>query len=101
MLETLALASLAVAAVSAQANANTATQASAVYAARATAVTSQQTSNVAGCAFDRFVTIWLENTDYTMAAGDPNLAWLATQGITLENYFGGGSSSNAASSPSV
>ncbi|KAK1817890.1 hypothetical protein LTR12_007642, partial [Friedmanniomyces endolithicus] len=22
------------------------------------------------------------------AAGDPNLAWLAQKGITLENYFG-------------
>ncbi|KAA8893303.1 acid phosphatase [Sphaerosporella brunnea] len=42
---------------------------------------------VPGKAFDRFVTIWLENTDYDKAAGDPNLAWLATKGITLTNYF--------------
>jgi hypothetical protein len=32
--------------------------------------------------------IWLENTDYTMAVADPNLAYLATLGITLTNYFG-------------
>lgn len=35
------------------------------------------------------MTIWLENTDYSKAAGDPNLAYLASKGITLENYFGG------------
>lgn len=29
-----------------------------------------------------------ENTDFTKAAGDPNLAWLASKGITLDNYFG-------------
>lgn len=41
-----------------------------------------------GAFFDRFAVIFLENTDYAMAAGDPNLSWLATQGITLTNYFG-------------
>lgn len=30
----------------------------------------------------------LENTDYDKAAGDPNMAWLASQGITLSNYYG-------------
>jgi hypothetical protein len=48
----------------------TATGASAVAAARATALTESPTSNVAGKTFDRFVTIWLENTDYSAAAGD-------------------------------
>jgi acid phosphatase len=28
------------------------------------------TSSVSGKAFNRFVTIWLENTDYSKAAGD-------------------------------
>ncbi|KAF8241983.1 acid phosphatase [Wilcoxina mikolae CBS 423.85] len=46
------------------------------------------TSSVSGKAFNRFVTIWLENTDYSKAAGDPNLRWLASRGITLSNYFG-------------
>jgi acid phosphatase len=42
---------------------------------------------VQGKAFDRFAIIWLENTDYDLAAGDPNLAWLAKKGISLTNYF--------------
>ncbi|KAL7267788.1 hypothetical protein RUND412_009610 [Rhizina undulata] len=49
--------------------------------------TRSPTSHVKGTAFDRFVTIWLENTDYDKAVGDPNLAYLATKGITLSNYF--------------
>ncbi|KAK4940637.1 hypothetical protein LTR10_019267 [Elasticomyces elasticus] len=32
-------------------------------------------------------TVWLENIDFQSAAGDPNMAWLATQGITLSNYY--------------
>ncbi|CAN8104244.1 unnamed protein product [Discula destructiva] len=43
---------------------------------------------VKGKTFDRIAVVWLENTDYDLAAGDPNLAWLAEKGITLENYFG-------------
>lgn len=66
----------------------TATSASDVYAAQATAITRSPTSHVPGKAFDRIAIIWLENTDYTMAAGDPNLAALAKKGITLSNYFG-------------
>lgn len=31
---------------------------------------SSPTSNVTGLYFDRFITIWLENTDYEKAAGD-------------------------------
>ena len=71
-----------------QPNLYTATAASSVYDAQATAKTSSPTSKVPGRVFDRFVVIWLENTDYDKAAGDPNLAWLAQQGITLSNYFG-------------
>jgi hypothetical protein len=68
---------------------NTATATGAVYSAQATAANyNGATTNVKGKAFDRFVTIWLENTDFSKAAEDPNLAWLATKGITLNNYFG-------------
>ncbi|KAK7733308.1 hypothetical protein SLS53_008205 [Cytospora paraplurivora] len=65
----------------------TATSTADVYAAQATAKTLSPVSNVPGKAFDRFVIIWNENTDYDLAIGDPNLAWLAKKGITLENYF--------------
>ncbi|KAL7627211.1 hypothetical protein AAE478_003987 [Parahypoxylon ruwenzoriense] len=67
-------------------NTYTATATSDVEKARATAKTLSPTSNVKGKAFDRFAIIWLENTDYDMALGDPNLAWLASRGITLSNY---------------
>lgn len=69
-------------------NIYTATAAAAVATAQATAKSASPTSNVPGKAFNRFVTIWLENTDYTTAAQDPNMAWIASQGITLSNYFG-------------
>lgn len=49
--------------------------------------TRSPTSAVAGKSFNRFVTIWLENTDYDKAAGDPSLLWVASKGITLANYF--------------
>ncbi|KAI9854376.1 MAG: hypothetical protein M1830_006535 [Pleopsidium flavum] len=49
---------------------NTATSAADVAAAAATAKTESITSNVPGRAFDRFVVIWLENTDYSAAAAD-------------------------------
>ncbi|KAI5845263.1 phosphoesterase family-domain-containing protein [Morchella snyderi] len=52
-----------------------------------TGATRSPTSSVPGKAFSRFVTVWLENTDYAKAAGDPSLAWLAARGITLSNYF--------------
>ena len=57
-----------------------------VIAAWAALVVAQNT--VPGKAFDRFAVIWLENTDYSMAAGDPNLAALAKKGILLTNYNG-------------
>ncbi|KAK6209460.1 hypothetical protein LQW54_006313 [Pestalotiopsis sp. IQ-011] len=78
---------LLAAGVAAQAeNQYTATATADVAAAKATAKTSSPTSNVKGAAFDRFVVVWLENTDYDMAAGDENLAWLASKGITLSGY---------------
>ena len=49
---------------------NTATATSDITAAQATAKTDSQTSNVKGKAFDRFVVIWLENTDYASAFND-------------------------------
>ncbi|KAI1844428.1 hypothetical protein JX266_009315 [Neoarthrinium moseri] len=79
--------SLLVAGAAAQAeNLYTSTATADVEAARATAKTSSPTSNVKGKAFDRFVVIWLENTDYDLAAGDANLSWLAKKGITLNGY---------------
>lgn len=84
----LALSAIAVTGALAQADRYTATRVSAVKAAAATAKTSHKTSHVQGKVFDRFITIWLENTDYDKAAGDPSLAWLAQRGITLSNYFG-------------
>lgn len=42
-------------------------------------------SIVPGLAFDRFVVIYLENTDFEAASGDPSLSSLAQQGITLTN----------------
>lgn len=65
----------------------TSTGTAAIAKARATALTESPTSNIAGKTFDRFVTIWLENTDYSMAAADANLQWIASQGILLNNYL--------------
>lgn len=66
-------------------NAYTATGTAAVAAAAATAKTESPVSHVKGKVFDRIVFIWLENTDATAAAADPNLQYLAKQGITLTN----------------
>jgi acid phosphatase len=60
---------------------------SAISAAQATQTVLSPTSNVQGKAFQRFFQIWLENTDYSAAAGDPSMKELASQGITLTNYF--------------
>ncbi|KAI0553183.1 phosphoesterase family-domain-containing protein [Xylaria curta] len=65
----------------------TATASASIEAARATALTLSPTSNVKGKTFDRFVQIFLENQDYSIAAGDPNLAYLAKKGILLNNYY--------------
>ena len=48
----------------------TSTAAAAVAKARATALTESPTSYVRGKTFDRFVAIFLENTDYDTAAAD-------------------------------
>jgi len=48
----------------------TATGTAAVAAAAATARTSSPTSNVKGKVFDRYVSIWFENTDYAKAIAD-------------------------------
>lgn len=48
----------------------TATGAAAVAKARATALTESPTSSVKGKTFDRFVAIFLENTDYDTATAD-------------------------------
>ncbi|KDR66417.1 hypothetical protein GALMADRAFT_232479 [Galerina marginata CBS 339.88] len=42
---------------------------------------------VPGLVFDRFFTIWLENTDFSGAQADPNFSALIKQGIQLTNYF--------------
>ncbi|KAI1164022.1 phosphoesterase family-domain-containing protein [Nemania serpens] len=65
----------------------TATASASIAAARATALTLSPTSNVQGKTFDRFVQIFLENQDFSIAAGDPNLAYLAKKGILLNNYY--------------
>lgn len=65
----------------------TATGASEVAAAAATALTLHPTSNVQGQSFDRFVQIFLENQDYDIAVGDPNIEYLATLGVSLDNYW--------------
>lgn len=65
----------------------TATGASDVAAAAATALTLHPTSNIPGQSFDRFVQIFLENQDYDIAVGDPNIEYLATLGISLDNYW--------------
>ncbi|KAL3421338.1 phosphoesterase [Phlyctema vagabunda] len=65
----------------------TATSPADVYAAQATAKTNSPTSNVKGKVFDRYVSIWFENTDYDMAAADPNFQFFAKKGITLSNNF--------------
>lgn len=48
----------------------TATDPADVYAAQATAKSESPTSCVKGAAFDRYVSIWFENTDFDMAAAD-------------------------------
>jgi acid phosphatase len=63
--------------------------ASSIAAAQASIQPSSPTSNVKGAAFDRIIQIWLENTDFAVASGDPNMQWIASQGITLTNYFAG------------
>ena len=66
-----AIAAAALASMAAAAPASpTATDPADVYAAQATAGTLSPVSKVKGKAFDRFVAIWFENTDYDAAAND-------------------------------
>lgn len=58
-----------------------------VQASAATVQPESPTSNVRGLAFNRFVNIWFENTDYSTAAQDPNFSKFASEGILLSNYF--------------
>lgn len=48
----------------------TATDRADVLAAQATAKSESPVTHVKGKAFDRYVSIWFENTDYDMAAAD-------------------------------
>ena len=48
-----------------------------IAALKATAKTLSPTSSVPGKTFNRFVNIWLENTDYDMAAGDRKMSRIA------------------------
>lgn len=59
-----------------------------IYAAQETVQPSSPTSNVKGAAFDRIVQIWLENMDFDDTAANPDMQWIAEQGILLTNYFG-------------
>ncbi|EGN92691.1 hypothetical protein SERLA73DRAFT_116988 [Serpula lacrymans var. lacrymans S7.3] len=43
---------------------------------------------VPGKVFDRFIQIWLENTDFASAASQPVFQQLSEQGITLTSYYG-------------
>ncbi|KAH6670024.1 acid phosphatase [Halenospora varia] len=83
---TLVAASVAQVTLSAPAS-PTATDVADVYAAQATALTESPTSCVKGKSFDRYVSIWFENTDYDMAAADPNFQFFAKKGITLSNIL--------------
>ncbi|KAF2466605.1 putative acid phosphatase, partial [Lindgomyces ingoldianus] len=56
-------------------------------ASQASAPTLSPTSNIPGKAFNRIIQIWLENTDYDVAAGNEDMKWLATQGIALTNFW--------------
>jgi hypothetical protein len=61
----------------------TSTASAAVAKAKATALTESPTSNVAGKTFDRFVSIFCENTDYSMAAADRKTSHRSTKKVIL------------------
>ncbi|KAL2796409.1 phosphoesterase family-domain-containing protein [Aspergillus keveii] len=58
-----------------------------IEAARATTLPHSPVSNVKGKSFQRFINIWLENTDYESAANEGHLAKLAKKGLTLTNLW--------------
>ena len=43
---------------------------------------------VPGAVFDRFIQVWLDNTDYDAAAAQEVFQYLSEQGITLTSYYG-------------
>jgi hypothetical protein len=45
------------------------------------------TPNVPGKVFDRFIQIWLENTDFAQARSNPVFQNLTAQGILLSSYY--------------
>ncbi|KAF9558059.1 acid phosphatase [Agrocybe pediades] len=55
--------------------------------AAASVTPSASQTSVPGLVFDRYVSIWLENTDFSGAAADPNFIALTRQGIQLTNFF--------------
>ncbi|KAF8532168.1 phosphoesterase family-domain-containing protein [Gautieria morchelliformis] len=42
---------------------------------------------VPGLAFNRFIQIWMENTDFATTLGNPTFKNLTTQGLLLDQYF--------------
>ncbi|KAL4889892.1 phosphoesterase family-domain-containing protein [Aspergillus ambiguus] len=58
-----------------------------IEAAQASVLPYSPVSNVKGLSFNRFVNIWLENTDFDKAANDPHLSKLAKKGLLLTNYY--------------
>ncbi|RAH81624.1 phosphoesterase-domain-containing protein [Aspergillus japonicus CBS 114.51] len=58
-----------------------------IAAAKASVQPYSPVSNVKGLSFNRFVNIWLENTDYDTAAGNTHLAELAKKGLLLSNFW--------------
>ncbi|KKK26407.1 acid phosphatase [Aspergillus rambellii] len=58
-----------------------------IEAAQASVLPYSPVSHVNGKSFNRFVNIWLENTDFEKAAADENLAKLAKKGLTLTNFW--------------
>ncbi|KAG6830000.1 hypothetical protein H0H92_002691 [Tricholoma furcatifolium] len=47
----------------------------------------QPIKKVEGKVFDRIISIWLENVDFTSAIADPNLLAISKQGLLLTNYY--------------
>ncbi|KAF3387880.1 Acid phosphatase [Talaromyces pinophilus] len=58
-----------------------------IAAAQASVIPYSPTSNVPGKVFNRFIDIWLENTDLATAEIEPHLNELKKNGIFLNNYW--------------
>jgi hypothetical protein len=46
-----------------------------------------KTNVVSGKVFDRFIQIWLENTDYQSAASTPEFQAFAKEGLVLDSFY--------------